>query len=168
VSVLGLSVGALVHVAAATAGLSAILLTSANAFAIVKALGAGYLVYLGIRTLLTRQPTGGIGELQPVTLYRLFADGIVVSVLNPKIAVFFLAFLPQFVVPTKGSVPNQVLILGLLYVALALVTDSSYAVLAGYFRRVLGNRVIQGPLPRYGTGCVYLGLGVGTALADRQ
>ncbi len=167
VSVLGLSVGAIVHVGAATVGLSAILLTSATAFGIVKALGAGYLIYLGIRTLLARHPPAGAEAATPRSFYGLFTDGIVVSVLNPKIAVFFLAFLPQFVEPSRGPVPQQVLFLGLLYVVLALFTDSAYAVLAGSLRRWLGTRVMEGPLPRYASGVVFLGLGVSTALADR-
>jgi threonine/homoserine/homoserine lactone efflux protein len=168
VSVLGLSVGALVHVAAATAGLSAVLMTSAMAFGVVKALGAGYLIYLGIRTLLARGPIVGRDASTPRTLLRLFSDGVVVSVLNPKIAVFFLAFLPQFVDSNRGSVPTQVLSLGLLYVALALITDSGYALLAGSVRHWFSDRMIQGPLPRYASGAVYLGLGVGTALTGRR
>jgi threonine/homoserine/homoserine lactone efflux protein len=168
VSVLGLSVGALVHVAAATLGLSAILLTSAGAFGVVKALGAGYLIYLGIRTLLGRHPTTDPDVVQPRSLRRLFTDGVVVSVLNPKIAVFFLAFLPQFTQPGRGPVPRQVLVLGLLYVALALCTDGAYALLASRLRHRLGRRVIQGPLLRYASGVVYLGLGVSTALANRK
>ena len=104
----------------------------------------------------------------PRSLYRLFTDGVVVSVLNPKIAVFFLAFLPQFVKPSRGPVPQQVLFLGLLYVALALFTDSAYAFLAGRLRHWLGGQVIQGPLPRYASGVVYIGLGLSTALADRR
>jgi threonine/homoserine/homoserine lactone efflux protein len=167
-SVLGLSVGALVHVAAATAGLSAILLASATAFGIVKALGAGYLIYLGLRTLLAPGPTAGSEASTPRSLYRLFTDGVVVSVLNPKIAVFFLAFLPQFVEPSRGPVAQQVLSLGLIYVALALVTDSGYALLAGSLRHWLGGRVVQGPLPRYVSGALYLGLGVSTALSGRR
>ncbi len=168
VSVLGLSVGALVHVAAATVGLSAILLTSATAFGVVKALGAAYLIYLGIRTLLMRQSTAGMEASAPRSLYRLFTDGVVVSVLNPKIAVFFLAFLPQFVQPSRGPVPPQVLFLGLLYVALALFTDSIYVFMTGRLRLWLGGRVIQGRLPRYASGFVYIGLGVSTALTDRK
>jgi threonine/homoserine/homoserine lactone efflux protein len=166
VSVLGLSAGALVQVAAATAGLSAILLASATAFGIVKTLGAGYLIYLGIRTLLARHPAAGVEVSAPRPLRRLFTDGVVVSVLNPKIAAFFLAFLPQFVEPVRGPVWRQVLLLGLLYVAMALVTDSAYALLAARLRRRLGGKAMQGPLPRYASGAVYLGLGVSTALAD--
>ena len=168
ISVLGLSAGALVHVAAATAGLSAILLTSATAFGIVKTLGAGYLVYLGIRTL-------AVGHSPPSTeaparrsTYRLFSDGVLVSVFNPKIAVFFLAFLPQFADPGRGPVPQQILLLGLLCVALALITDGAYALLAGSLRHWLSGRVMQGPLPRYVSGSLYLGLGVSTALTGRR
>ena len=166
VSVLGLSAGALVHVAAATLGLSAILLTSATAFTVVKALGAGYLIYLGLRALFTRQTATDIDAPAPRGLSRLFTDGVVVSVLNPKIAVFFLAFLPQFVEPSRGPVPQQLLFLGILYVALALFTDGAYAFLASRLRRWLKPQVIQGPLPRYASGVVYLGLGASTALAD--
>ena len=93
VSVLGLSVGALVHVGAATIGLTAVLLTSATAFSIVKLLGAAYLIYLGLRMLLSHQTRIDVETPVPHSLGRLFADGVVVSVLNPKIAVFFLAFL---------------------------------------------------------------------------
>ena len=166
VSVLGLSLGALIQVAAATAGLSAILLTSAFAFDIVKILGACYLIYLGIRALLARQPSAGVGTSTPSSLYRMFVDGVVISVLNPKITVFFLAFLPQFVSPNAGPVPQQILVMGLLYVTLALITDGAYAVLAGGLRRRLG-RVMAGPLPRYASGFVYIGLGMSTAFTGR-
>ena len=168
VSVLGLSAGALVHVAAATAGLSAILLASATAFGIVKGLGAGYLIYLGVRTILARHPAAGSLATSPRSLRRIFRDGVLVSVFNPKIAVFFLAFLPQFVEPNRGPVAQQVLLLGLLYVALALVTDGTYAILAGSVRRWFGAQVMQGPMPRYASGVVYIGLGVSTALTGRR
>ena len=168
VSVLGLSAGALVHVAAAAAGISTILLASATAFGFVKAAGAAYLIYLGIRTLLARGAVASIEICTPRSAGRLFADGALVSVLNPKIALFFLAFLPQFVDPGRGPVARQILLLGLLYVALALVTDSGYALLAGSLRHRLRDRALQGPLPRYISGSVYLGLGVGTALTGRR
>lgn len=165
-SVVGLSLGAIVHVIAATAGLSTILLTSATAFGIVKLLGAGYLIYLGIRTLVAGRPTGSMQTRSNRTLYRLLTDGVVVSVFNPKIAVFFLAFLPQFVEPSRGPIPQQVFLLGLIYVGLALITDSAYALMAGSLRHWLSGRVMQGPLPRYLSGSLYLGLGVGAALTE--
>ena len=112
--------------------------------------------------------TPGLDAGTPRSLYRLFTDGVVISVLNPKIAVFFLAFLPQFVEVGRGPVAQQVLFLGLLYVTLALFTDGAYAFLAGRLRRWFGSRVIQGPIPRYCSGVIYIGLGVGTALADRR
>ncbi len=168
VSVLGLSVGALVHVVAASAGLSAILLTSAMAFGVVKLLGAGYLVYLGICTLFDRRKTADTDEPTPQSLRRLMADGVVISILNPKIAVFFLAYLPQFVDPVAGPVSQQILLLGLIYVGLALVTDGGYAMLAGSVRHWFTGRIMRGPIPRYVTGSIYVGLGVNAALSGRQ
>lgn len=168
VSVLGLAAGALVHVAAATAGLSAILLASGTAFTAVKLIGAAYLMYLGIRTLLTSPPTSAVTAPPPRAMQRIFADGVLVSILNPKIAVFFLAFLPQFADPGRGRVPHQILFLGLLYVGLALLTDGTYAMIAGHLRHWLGGRVLQGPLPRYASGLLYLGLGIGTAITGRR
>lgn len=167
-SVLGLSVGALVHVTAATAGLSAMLLASATAFGFVKMLGAGYLIYLGIQTLFARRPTLTVEATPSRSRDRIFTDGVLVSVLNPKIAIFFLAFLPQFVEPDRGPIARQVLFLGLTYVALALITDSAYALLAGSLRNLLGGRVLQGPLPRWVGGVLYIGLGASAALTGRR
>jgi threonine/homoserine/homoserine lactone efflux protein len=116
VSVLGLSAGALVHVVAATAGLSAILLASATAFGAVKALGAGYLIYLGVRTLLSTGSSATDDATDVRSASRLFTDGVIVSVLNPKIAVFFLAFLPQFVAADSNQKPLAFLVLGLIFI----------------------------------------------------
>jgi threonine/homoserine/homoserine lactone efflux protein len=166
VSVLGLSAGAFVHVLAATVGLSAILLASATAFGVVKMLGAAYLIYLGVRALLARDPSHALETVPARSLRRLFTDGVVVSVLNPKIAVFFLAFLPHFADPSRGSVPQQIFLLGTLYVLLALCTDGAYALLASRLRGWFRGRLARGPLPRYASGAVYVGLGVSTALVD--
>jgi threonine/homoserine/homoserine lactone efflux protein len=168
VSVLGLLAGVFVHITAAVAGISAVLLASATAFGIVKTLGAGYLIYLGLRTLIARRKPAGFVAVVPRSMHRLFTDGVFVNILNPKIAMFFIAFLPQFAEPSRGSVPKQILLLGLVYVALALITDSGYALLADRVRRWLGGRIAQGPLPRYVSGSVYLGLGVSTALAGQR
>jgi threonine/homoserine/homoserine lactone efflux protein len=168
VSVFGLSLGALVHVAAATAGLSAILLASSVAFGTVKGLGAAYLIYLGIRTLLAPRAAATLEASTRRSLNRILLDGVVVTLLNPKIAVFFLAFLPQFVDSRGAPVSQQVLMLGLIYVGLALVTDSSYALFAATIRRWLGGRLRQGPLPQYATGALYIGLGLNTALNGRR
>ena len=168
VSVLGLSAGAMVHVVAATAGLSAILLTSAVAFGVVKLLGAAYLIYLGVRTLLARQPQVPIDAPAARAANRLFTDGVIISVLNPKIAVFFLAFLPQFADAARGPIPQQLFLLGLIYVALGLVTDGAYAILAGRSRRWLGNLAGRAPFARYAGGLLFIGLGIGTAVTDRH
>lgn len=168
VSVLGLSTGALVHVVAATVGVSAILLTSATAFGLVKMLGAAYLIYLGIKAFLTKRTDPALDASSPRSMQRLFRDGVVISVLNPKIAVFFLAFLPQFADPSRGVVGLQILLLGILYVALALCTDGTYAFLASRLRGRIGSSVLQGPVPRYASGAVYMGLGLTAAFADRK
>ena len=168
VSVLGLATGVLVHVAAATAGLSAILLTSATAFGIVQMLGAGYLIYLGVKTLRAKSESAVVETPPALSMRRLFTDGVIVSVFNPKIAVFFLAFLPQFADPTRGSVHGQVLLLGIIYVALAVMTDGTYALLAGRLRHLLRGSVLRGPLPRYVCGGLYIGLGLSAALSGRR
>jgi threonine/homoserine/homoserine lactone efflux protein len=167
-SVLGLTTGALVHVFAATLGLSAILLASAAAFGIVKMLGAGYLIFLGVRTLLVREKTSGAADLVALSPRRLYTGGVLVSVFNPKLALFFLAFLPQFVVPGRAPIPQQFLLLGLIYIAMALITDSAYALLAASIGSRFSSGVLRGSMLRYVSGGIYLTLGLCTALISRQ
>ena len=167
VSAAGLSAGVLAHVLAAAVGLSALLLSSAIAFAVVKALGAGYLIYLGVRALLRREHSTTHQVNSACSSVHLFKAGVAVSVFNPKIAVFFLAFLPQFVDPNRGNVTGQVLMLGVLYALLAFVTDSAYAVVASRARYLMGGRFVQGMAPRYVSAVVYIGLGV-SALFSRR
>jgi threonine/homoserine/homoserine lactone efflux protein len=162
-SVGGIHVGSLVHVAAATAGLSALIVASAVAFSVVKYAGAAYLVYLGVRKLLERTPVEHVARRRE-PLSRAFLRGIVVNVLNPKTALFFLAFLPQFVNPDRGAVWSQVLVLGLLFVALGLVSDSLHAVAAGTIGALLRRRR---EALRYGSGAAYVGLGAAAALVKR-
>ncbi|MEM7203354.1 MAG: LysE family translocator [Planctomycetota bacterium] len=169
VSALGLSTGAMVHVLAAAVGLSALLLASATAFAVVKWLGVIYLMYLGVRAFLDApRPTTTPPAPTPRAAIRLFGDGVVVSVLNPKIAMFFLAFLPQFVQPERGVVALQILLLGTCYAGLALVTDGAYALLAGRIRHWLMGRVSASPWPRYATGTAYVGMGISAAFTERK
>jgi threonine/homoserine/homoserine lactone efflux protein len=162
-SVGGIHVGSLVHVAAATAGLSALIVASAVAFSAVKFAGAAYLVYLGIRKLLERPVVMEV-ERPPEPLRRAFSRGIVVNVLNPKTALFFLAFLPQFVDRSRGGVWSQVLVLGMLFVLLGLVSDSLYALAAGTVGGLLRRRRSAW---RYGSAAVYIGLGALAAFARR-
>jgi threonine/homoserine/homoserine lactone efflux protein len=162
VSALGTETGTLIHIAAAAAGLSALLASSATAFAFVKYAGAAYLVYLGIRRLLERTPPAAVvARGQP--LARLLWRGAVVNVLNPKTALFFFAFLPQFVDPSR-TVWSQVAVFGLVFVGLGLLSDGLYALTAGTLGRWLRRR--PGIL-RWGSGSVYVGLGAVTALTRR-
>ena len=164
ISAVGLSVGVFAHVAAAVAGLTAVLLTSATAFEFVKLAGASYLVYLGVRTILTKTSTDSLTMTNHNSLARVFSDGVVVSILNPKIAIFFIAFLPQFVDPDRGAPHLQILLLGTAYAGLALITDSAYALLAGRVRALFGRAFSRGPWFRYASGGVLIGLGAHAAL----
>jgi threonine/homoserine/homoserine lactone efflux protein len=163
-SVAGIHLGTLVHVAAAVLGLSALIVACAVAFSVVKYVGAAYLVYLGIRKLLERDAPAPL-EHRREPLRRAFVRGVVVNVLNPKTALFFLAFLPQFVDADSGGVWSQALVLGFVFVGLGLVTDSLYALAAGTVGGLLRRR--RRAL-RYGSGVVFIGLGATAALAKRS
>jgi threonine/homoserine/homoserine lactone efflux protein len=166
VSVLGITSGTLVHITAATIGLSALLASSALAFAVVKYAGAAYLIYIGMKKLFGRAeaPAGDI-ELPRRSLRRLYIDGLVVNVLNPKTALFFLAFLPQFVDPGKGHAATQIAFLGLLFAFMGLFSDGLYALAFGTFGRWVRRRRGFLSAERYVTGSVFLGLGITAALA---
>jgi len=165
VSVLGIHLGTLVHVAAATVGLSALLVSSAIAFSIVKYAGAAYLIGIGLFTLLSRKSDGEIALGGERTLRRIFAQGVVVNVLNPKTALFFLAFLPQFIDPDRGHASIHIAVLGLTFVVLGLVTDSLWALGAGSAGDVLRRSRHFVRVQRYVSGSVFVGLGVVAALA---
>jgi threonine/homoserine/homoserine lactone efflux protein len=165
-SALGVETGTLVHVAAAAAGLSAVIASSATAFNLVRYLGAAYLVYLGIRALTRRDGHEGGVEVDAAPLRRTFAEGVMVNVLNPKVALFFLAFLPQFIDPSRGPVAVQTLVLGAVIFVLALASDLVYALAAS----ALGERLRRrgagfGRVQRRVTGGVYVALGAVAALS---
>ena len=168
VSVLSIEVGNFVHVLAATLGLSAILFSSALAFSIVKYLGAAYLIYLGVRRLLARETAHQEATFQRQSLRRIFRQGVLVAILNPKTALFFFAFLPQFVDSSKSSFTLQLLTLGCLFVLMAMVTDSLYAFLAGTVGQWLKGTRSFLRVERYLVGTVYIGLGVMAAFADTK
>jgi threonine/homoserine/homoserine lactone efflux protein len=168
VSVLAIETANFLQAVAATLGLSAILLSSALAFDVVKYLGAAYLIYLGVRKLLVSEEATPDGEVEPESLARIYWQGFAINLLNPKTALFFFAFLPQFVDPAKGNVTAQTLFLGALFVGMALITDSLYALLASSLAdRLRGNRNYQKG-ERYFAGFVYLGLGITTALTGSK
>jgi threonine/homoserine/homoserine lactone efflux protein len=168
VSVLGIETGGLVHVLAATIGLSALLASSAQAFTIVKYAGATYLALLGLQRLLGRSEPDGPDGTGDCELRPLYLQGVVVNVLNPKVALFFLAFLPQFVRPGHGPAALQILVLGMLFLLLALVNDGVYAFLAGSVGAKLTDRRRRWSLSRYGSGGLLIGLGVAAAFSGRS
>ena len=161
----GLSLGNLVHALAAAVGLSAVLATSATAFTIVKWAGAIYLVGVGVRTL--TKPAPVIDTDRPgVSLRRSFTQGIVVNTLNPKVALFFLSFLPQFIDTDAGRPGLQALVLGLVFVAIGFCTDSTYSLLASGLRHVLLRGKALPFVQRWVAGTVFIGLGVVAASAS--
>lgn len=166
VSVLGIHLGTLVHIVAAVIGLSAVIAASAQAFTVVKLAGALYLVYLGVQTI---RGVGGIGSGDgPVShrsLRRVFWDGTVVNVLNPKTALFFLAFVPQFVDPAAGNATAQLVTLGLLFVVIGMVTDGAYALAGGAIGGWLESRPHLDRNRRMASGVIYIGLGITAALS---
>lgn len=168
VSVLAIETANYLQVVAATLGLSAILLSSALAFDLVKYLGAAYLIYLGIRKLIASDDGASEGMVKRESLWRIYWQGFMVNLLNPKTALFFFAFLPQFVKPAKGNVTGQTLLLGALFVGMAIITDSLYALLASSLvERLKGNRHFQ-TRQRYFAGLVYVDLGITTALTGSK
>jgi threonine/homoserine/homoserine lactone efflux protein len=167
ISALGVACGGLVHIAGAVLGFSALLASSALAFGAVRWVGAAYLVYLGLKTWLTRDDAPA--ELAPpVPPRRLFAQGFVVNLTNPKTALFFFAFLPQFVDPSLGHAPLQMLILGAIFTVMSVTSDSTYAFLASALKGRLAQNATARRNVRWVSGGVYLALGLGTALAGSR
>jgi threonine/homoserine/homoserine lactone efflux protein len=168
VSVLGIHLGTIVHITAAAVGLSALIVSSALAFAIVKYLGAAYLIWIGIRTFMAKDPDAEAPVVPAEPLHRVFRDGFVVNLFNPKTAIFFLAFLPQFVDPARGALHWQILILCLTSMGLGIMSDGMFALVAGaagdFLRR--NRRFLR--FRRWFAGTSFIGLGVTAALATRK
>jgi threonine/homoserine/homoserine lactone efflux protein len=153
-------------VAAATAGLSALIASSATAFTVVKLVGAAYLIGVGLRRIVTRDEA--VTETQPVPMQRVYAQGVVVNVLNPKTALFFLAFLPQFVDPHRGVVAVQVAFLGCLFAVIAFASDSAYVFLADALASRLRRSGRIARVRRFVTGGIFVALGATAAAAHRN
>ncbi len=164
---LGIAVGDIIHTAMAVVGISAIIYASAFMFSLVKYLGAAYLIYLGIQAIMAKAPNTSDERAVPITPREAFHQAILAEVLNPKTALFFLAFLPQFVKPENGSVMLQLTTLGLILVALGLVSTVFFAVSAGSVGHFLRQNPTvlrwQGKI----VGTIYCGLGVRLALQER-
>jgi threonine/homoserine/homoserine lactone efflux protein len=161
-SMLGVETGTFTYALAAAAGLTGLIAASVTAFTVIKYAGAAYLLYLGARKLLQRE------EPENVVLSgrsQLFLKGMLVQLLNPKIAIFFVAFLPQFVDSSRGPIAPQILVLGTIFTALAVLSDGAYVLLAG----AVGGWLRTGRRARRSlaklSGGVYIGLGVTAALS---
>ena len=165
-STVGIHLGTLVHVAAAAIGLSSLLVSSAEAFDVVKYAGAAYLVFIGVRTLAGR--TSEEPQALEVDARRRVARGATVQILNPKTALFFFAFLPQFVDPQAGSTGLQILVLGLTFTALGLLSDGAYALAAGALSGRLRGSRRAAAVSRWASGTILIGLGVTAALAGKR
>lgn len=168
VSTLGVGFGTMFHVAAAALGISALLATSATAFGVLKYLGAAYLIYLGIRKLMERDRDRGERVQSPESLGRMFWQGVVVNVLNPKTALFFLAFLPQFIDVSGGHATLQMVALGLLFVVMGICSDGIWALFAGSAGNWLKSHVGLLRAQRYFSGGVFIALGLVMALSGQN
>lgn len=167
VSVLGVNLAALTYTVAAAFGLTAILLTSIVAFNIIKFAGAAYLIYLGIQQFLSKNSFETI-QLKTDRLSKIFTQGYLVNILNPKMAFFTFAFLPQFIDPNYGNTIMQILFLGTLFAAMAIVSDGAYALLASHLRPWLLRNMQFLKKQKYITGTVYIGLGITAALTGSK
>jgi threonine/homoserine/homoserine lactone efflux protein len=165
-SAAGVASGGLVHVAAATVGLSALIASSATAFTVVKLVGAVYLIIVGICRIAGRDDSEQV-QAPPAPLSRIYRRGVVVNVFNPKTALFFLAFLPQFV-DRSASVPPQVAVLGLTFAAIAFASDCLYALLADLLAGRMRRSGRGARARRYLSGGIFLALGVTAAAAHRS
>ncbi|RTE92047.1 LysE family translocator [Bradyrhizobium sp. LVM 105] len=163
----GVAVGDVIHTSMAIVGLSAIIATSALLFSIVKYAGAGFLIYLGIRAMIDKAPIGLNGGTPAITAGRAFRQAVLTEVLNPKTALFFLAFLPQFVRPEHGSVTIQLAILGVVFVLLGLLSTVVFAVGAGRLGNLLRRHPAVVKWQGKVVGAIYCAVGVRLALQER-
>jgi len=164
-AVLGVEIGAFVHVAGAALGVSAILASSATAFSVLKLAGGAYLIVLGIRRLLERDSESQLVTGRTRPLGAIFRQGVIVNALNPKTALFFLAFLPQFVDPEKGHVGLQAAVLGVVWVLIATVCDAVWAIGSGSLVGLLRTSARARRIERRASGGILIGLGVLATLA---
>jgi len=169
VSALGITGGCIVHLLAAVVGLSAIIANSAVAFDIIKYVGAAYLVYLGIRSILGKENKFSVTEnVEKKSLSKLFWQGVLTNVLNPKVALFFLAFLPQFIHPEKGNASMQILLLGLWFNFSGTVVNCIVALLFGKLGNWLADKQAFIKWQNKVTGLLLIGLGIKVALSSRK
>lgn len=166
-SVAGIHVGTMVHVLAAVLGLSAVIVASATTFTVIKVAGAIYLVFLGVRAFFAR-----VGDAESAddkagnrSMRRVFVDGVVLNILNPKTAVFFLAFVPQFVNVDAGNATAQLIMLGAIFIGIGVITDGAYALAGSWIGRRLSTSALVERRKNRTAGLIYVGLGLVTAFS---
>lgn len=166
-SVLGVGIGAMVHVAAAAIGVSALLVASATAFSILKYVGALYLIYLGVKKMMDKAQIIEEHKMDKKSLSKIFYEGIIVNVLSPKSAIFFFAFLPQFINPERGGTTSQILFMGLLFLMIALVSDMCYVMLSGKLAKQFKTSTVYPRIQKYVSGSIHIALGLLTLTVNK-
>jgi threonine/homoserine/homoserine lactone efflux protein len=167
-SVFGLATATLIHAVAMALGLSTLFLYSPLAFAVVKYLGAAYLIYLGIGALLSRGTLQPVAAAAPLSRGAIYRQGVVTDLLNPKVALFFIAFLPQFVDPAAGSPTMQILFFGLLFHITGVPVNLMVALAGGRLAKLLARRPGWARVQNWVTGTVLVGLGLRLALSEQR
>lgn len=166
-SVLGVGIGAMVHVIAAAVGISALLVASATAFSILKYFGAIYLIYLGIKKIIDKSPPIEERKVDKKSLFNIFYEGVIVNILSPKSAIFFFAFLPQFINPERGGTTSQILFLGLLFFIIALASDMCYVLLSGRLVKQFRASTLYPKIQKYASGSIHIALGLLTLTVNK-
>jgi threonine/homoserine/homoserine lactone efflux protein len=166
-SSLGIAAGCFVHILAVTFGLASLMMAVPAAYEIIKYAGAAYLIYLGIRILITRQTKNAETPIEEASLRKIFLQGVITNVLNPKVALFFLAFLPQFV-NREANVTAQIIFLGILFNTSGTLVNVMVALAASYTGIQFKTRIGNSSVFRWLTGGVFIGLGVRLALLERR
>lgn len=168
VSALGIATGCLFHISALALGLSAVLASVPALYDAVRYLGAAYLCYLGVRALLSPSQLDLAGRLEPKRLGAIFRQGVLTNVLNPKVALFFLALLPQFVDPARGSPAQQIILLGLLFNTMGTIVNALVAIGASRATTWIRSKPRSLAIAQRATGAIFIGLGLRLAVSGRR
>ncbi len=167
-SAFGIAGGTIIHTLAVAFGLTGLLLAVPSAYVIIKLVGAAYLVYLGFRTLFKRQKDGSLISGNKKSIKSIFYQGVLTNVFNPKVALFFLAFLPQFIDPSKGSIALQIILLGLIFNTTGTIVNVIVAITASRLGNKLKTKLNNSSLFKWIAGTVFISLGIRLALLERK
>ena len=167
ISSLGIAAGSLFHTFAVALGLAALLMAVPAAYEVIKYTGAAYLIYLGIKTFLSKQSLQIDEDKKPVKMHSVFLQAMITNIFNPKVALFFLAFLPQFVNP-EGNITLQLILLGLLFNFNGTIVNILVALSAGRLGKFIKLNLNNSSIFKWITGSVFIGLGIRLALLERK